>query len=552
MPLTASRSFAIGLFACIYGVAKWSDSSEVRYIAMILSIMLLLITLGMKYWRKRQRKLASLSSDPLGLPGPKASNSNSGNLRELIKCGSINEYIIRLSHIYGPIGSFFWGNIKIAYIASDSILSDKENKKLLQTLQNKPISLYSGLKPLIGINNIQFTNDSSIYNDKITKIFHKMYGKENLLKSLMTNYSKLIQENISNVWMEKLRKSKESEVKIDIETDLFSFCTKFVLESIFGDLNNKDDDVIIAQIMENYNECLNEIEQRLINGSPPNQHRKQKYEKCMKNLKHGIQTLIDKQISSSLFQQKQSLLKLFKENENLYPDNQSILDEIISTINVIHKIYYGLLWICYFIGKHNKIQNKMIDEIGSIFVDDKEEKEENKEKEIIPFDDEYLNKLKKLKFCRNVIKESLRITSIVSWTSRVCPDGDLILNAKNKQVKIPKDTPIIICLGAINTEKQKWDNNPFVFNPQRFDNNIDNVDLNIFGGLGNRSCPGKLLFETQTLLFMLNILNKFKLIWKESEDVNIDTIPIRPKYQLLTKPNKKISLTICKRKFAML
>lgn len=178
----------------------------------------------------------------------------------------------------------------------------------------------------------------------------------------------------------------------------------------------------------------------------------------------------------------------------------------------------------------------MVDEIESIFIDNKQ-----------IFDNQYLNKLKQLKFCKNVIKESLRITSIISWTSRVCPNNDLILNTKNKtknkQVKIPKNTPIIICLGAINTEKEKWNNNPFIFNPHRF--NDDNNNPNIFGNkLGNRLCPGKLLFETQTLIFMINILNKFKLICKESK--------IQPKYQLLTKPNKTININICKRKFAMI
>eukprot|EP01083_Nonionella_stella_P290737 989263_1 len=130
-----------------------------------------------------------------------------------------------------------------------------------------------------------------------------------------------------------------------------------------------------------------------------------------------------------------------------------------------------------------------MDEITSVFNDEKDEKEF----EIFDSDKckEYMNKLMELKYCKNVIIETLRITSIKSWTARVCNDSDIILNtlkANGKKVKIPAKMAIVLGLGAINTNKKEWDNG-YTFIPERFKDIVDK-NWTVFGGLGGRMCPG--------------------------------------------------------------
>eukprot|EP01083_Nonionella_stella_P156904 508643_1 len=533
MPVSASRAFSIGLFACIYATAKWSDSTEIRYIAMILSVILLLVTMAFKWWKKNKHKI---SSAPLSIRGPKPTDSKAGNLPQLAKSGSVHEYIKSLTRIYGPIGAFYWGKQRIAYISSLSVLSDPENKELLRNLDTKPVFLYKGLMPFIGTNSIHFAT-STVYNAKSKNIFAKLYSKQNIAQFICDQHT-LIQKDINNPWTKRLNTTEP--VQIDITSDLFAFATKSVMRCIFGvpvqDMyDNNEVSSTITQMMAHYNKCLNEMEQRLVYGSPPNDNRKRMFAQSMKHVQHGIAKLMDMMSTSS---SSISMVNYCKTQKELYANDTWIMDDIITTLHGVHKVYYSLLWTLYFVAKHKNIQSKMMDEISDVLGD-------VKEREMAMQD---VTKLMKLKYCRNVILESLRITSIVSWTARVCHDGELVLNTgKRGKVKIEKNMPIIIALGAMNMDKK----DAYTFKPDRYKDGEDvNRNCNVFGGVGDRMCPASNWVEAQTLMFMVSVLSKFELELTSKAKDDIDTI--HPKYELLTKPHKTIEFAVSKRQFALL
>ena len=92
------------------------------------------------------------------LPGPKPSNKESGNFADMGKAGSLHQYLQVLTNEYGPIGAFWWGSTRVAYITTNKILLDEENKRLFANLSDRPPFLFDGFKPLITSHSIQYVN----------------------------------------------------------------------------------------------------------------------------------------------------------------------------------------------------------------------------------------------------------------------------------------------------------------------------------------------------------------------------------------------------------
>ena len=134
------------------------------------------------------------------LPGPKASNKESGNFAEMTKAGSLHEYLQELTDKYGPIGAFWWGPTRVAYITSQKILLDEENKRLFANLADRPPFLFDGFKPLMGKYSIQYVNGPE-FKVKYHDVYLASYQKD------MVNRIPIMAELASrhiNAWSESI------------------------------------------------------------------------------------------------------------------------------------------------------------------------------------------------------------------------------------------------------------------------------------------------------------------------------------------------------------
>ena len=110
----------------------------------------------------------------------------------------------------------------------------------------------------------------------------------------------------------------------------------------------------------------------------------------------------------------------------------------------------ALAWTLYELAKNPHIQERMRTEVQSTVSSD---------------DDLTWEKLEKMQYMENVIKESLRLHSPAYVTGRVA-----ISDVEIGGYFIPGGTKIYLPIDAIHHSSQYW-SNPEIFDPERFDEN---------------------------------------------------------------------------------
>lgn len=137
------------------------------------------------------------------LPGPKPTDKESGNFADMSKAGSLHEYLQELTDKYGPIGAFWWGSTRVAYITSQKILLDEENKRLFANLADRPPFLFDGFKPMITKHSIQYVNGPE-FKAKYHDVYLASYQKN--MVNRIPIMAKLASQHI-NSWSDTISMS---------------------------------------------------------------------------------------------------------------------------------------------------------------------------------------------------------------------------------------------------------------------------------------------------------------------------------------------------------
>ena len=152
-------------------------------------------------------------------------------------------------------------------------------------------------------------------------------------------------------------------------------------------------------------------------------------------------------------------------------------------------------YMVYLLSHNQDIQDKVRYEINNIINGDQ-----------ISIDD-----ISKLKYCKNVIHEVLRLYTIIPFVSRTCTKNYKI---ENSNLIIPKDTDVLIPLTIMNRSGKYWEN-PNQFNPDRFDyiNSSGLLKSGYFPfGYGSRTCIGNNLAINEMIIIMVKLIKNFRLI----------------------------------------
>ena len=102
-----------------------------------------------------------------------------------------------------------------------------------------------------------------------------------------------------------------------------------------------------------------------------------------------------------------------------------------------------------------------------------------------------MNEIGRLKYFRNCLNETLRLTAQTSVASRVSPDRDIKLS---NGATIPAGMPMILALGKVMQDPEYW-HHPETFDPDRYASMKVKMPflLSPFGFAGARICPGRSL-----------------------------------------------------------
>lgn len=200
-----------------------------------------------------------------------------------------------------------------------------------------------------------------------------------------------------------------------------------------------------------------------------------------------------------------------------------IVDNILTFMIAGHETSgVALSWMLYFLAQHHTIQEKLFEEIREIKSLDSTNL--HLDLDLDP-DDYYLSVKTKLPYLEAFIKECFRMQSPSPAFVRRAIKDDVI-----DGYKIPKGTEIWCYSQVFNHIPKYWDNNPHIFNPDRWimitqdekdeKGNIDKDHkyMKSFNfGIGNRSCIAQQFSYLEISTILIELISKFKFTITEQQ-----------------------------------
>ncbi|XP_022102314.1 cytochrome P450 20A1-like [Acanthaster planci] len=437
------------------------------------------------------------------IPGMDPSDQREGNLPDLAAAGSMHEFLIYLHEKYGPIASFWFGPKFTVSIASPELFKEHIGPF------DRPPELFALFEPMIGKNSIQYTNKSDGRSRR--NIYDAPFGHESL-KYFYETFNELANELVK----------KLSGVPKDEHLPLVENCHAIVIKGLtqtsFGDYFK--DDANIRKFCHSYGICWDEMEASLTEGLPEEgSDRDKKFKEALAFL-HGTVRDVIKQRQENPTVGHQVFIDVLIENE--LPESQ-ILDDCISfMVGGFHTSGHLLAWAIYFLATHKKCQEKLYQEI----------------KEIIGSDEVEPSHLGQLKYLRQVLDESLRVSVLAPYAARF-QDNESELGGH----VIPPGTPVMHALGVVLQDKELWPE-PKKFDPERFSaermTQRHRDAFKPFGFAGKRICPGQHFSYTEVSVFLAILFRAFTFSLVPGQVVE-------PKHGLVTSPKEEIWVTLEKR-----
>jgi cytochrome P450 len=174
----------------------------------------------------------------------------------------------------------------------------------------------------------------------------------------------------------------------------------------------------------------------------------------------------------------------------------------------------SLLWLLHNLGRFPEAQKKLREEIFSVL---------GKSKPIVSED------IRQLKYLRNTIKESLRLTPTLHGLVRFF-DKPMVVSG----YEIPPKVPIILSLLTANVDPNYFPD-PKNFKPERWFNEGHPLQkwINLPFGFGPRMCQGFRISELEMYICMAKLVQNFE--WISEEEVE-------PKLETFTKPDRPLKI----------
>ncbi|XP_030068698.1 1,25-dihydroxyvitamin D(3) 24-hydroxylase, mitochondrial isoform X2 [Microcaecilia unicolor] len=190
---------------------------------------------------------------------------------------------------------------------------------------------------------------------------------------------------------------------------------------------------------------------------------------------------------------------------NIYADSQLSKKEIYAAITeiqigAVETTANSLLWVIFHISRNPPVQKKLLEEIQRVLAPDQMPSAEA---------------LKRMPYIKACLKESMRITPSVPFTTRTL-DKETVLG----EYLLPKGTVLTINSHAVGLNEEYFDDWS-QFRPERWLEEKGNINpfAHIPFGIGKRMCIGRRLAELKLQLALCWLLRKYKIIATDSDPV---------------------------------
>jgi len=180
-----------------------------------------------------------------------------------------------------------------------------------------------------------------------------------------------------------------------------------------------------------------------------------------------------------------------------------IVDESLTFLFAGHDTTSALLsWCCSLLANAPEVVHKMREEIKQVIGD----------KEKISFDD-----VRQLRFCENVLKETLRMRSPVPFLAREVPNDTQL-----GETLLKKGTYVYIGIMSSNFDNRFW-KDPMEFRPDRFDSQNHSEPATgpysfVPFSAGPRSCIGQKFAMIEGVMAIVHIIREFDIVTEQTDD----------------------------------
>lgn len=427
------------------------------------------------------------------IPGLTQTDPQEGNFPDIQSAGSIAEFLIKLHEDFGEIASFWMGSEMVVSLASPEYYEQHQH------VYDRPEELYELYKPLLGTNSIMFSCGQLAR--KRHKLLCKSFNCTAESDSTTSHIMSLCGE-IINKWS-----AMSSQEHVPLWQYMKAFSLKCSAKILFGDSAFEDDKKIV-EFSRLLDTCFLEMEHQLTEVSTEEaKSRNGRFNAAMDEIMKKLRSIVEDHQSSKRKSSSEFLSSLI--DSDLTDD--MIIDDLMTCLFYYYSMSSVLAWSLYFISTHSEVQDKL-------------------NAELIKGKDQckaYLSK---------VIKETLRIAPVFTWTARKLADIDSVIGGH----VIPKNTAVIhaVCVSMMS---DKYWSMPKLFNPDRFDadDNSSKFAFIPFGFSGGRTCPAETFLLMKLNIFLYEICSRFILS-------PVDDQVIVPMYGVITKPAEEIWITLKK------
>ncbi|XP_006889158.1 PREDICTED: cytochrome P450 20A1-like [Elephantulus edwardii] len=436
------------------------------------------------------------SRQAAGIPGIAPTEEKDGNLPDIVSRGSLHEFLVDLHERFGSVVSFWFGRHLVVSLGTVDALKQHINP-------NKTSDPFETmLKSLL---RYQSGSESASENQ-----MRKKLCENGVTNSLQSNFALLLKlsEEVLDKWL-----SYPESQHVPLCQHMLSFAMKSVTQMVMGSTFEDDQEVIRFQKI--HGTVWSEIGKGFLDGSlDKSTTRKKQYEDALKQLESILKKIIKER-------------KGRKESQHIFIDSlvqgnlseQQILEDsmIFSLAGCIITAQL-CTWTIYFLSTTEEIQKKLYDEIDQVLG----------KNPVTP------EKIEQLRFCRQVLCETVRIAKLTPISARLQD-----IEGKIDQFIIPRETLVLYALGVVLQDPGTWPS-PHKFDPDRFDDESIMKTFSLLGFSGTQECP-ELRFAYMVTTVLLSVLLRRLSLHSVVGQV------IETKYELVTSSKEEAWITVSKR-----
>lgn len=427
-----------------------------------------------------------------GVPGLNPTDEKDGNLQDIVGRGSLHDFLVGLHQEFGPVASFWFGSRPVVSLGSLQQLQQHINPN------HSTDSFETMLKSLLGYR-----------SGGVENIIRKKVYQGAIDTALQNNFPLVLKhvDELVGKW-----KSYPEDQHTPLCAHQLVLAMKTITQLALGDSFSEDARVI--SFRRNHDAIWSEIGKGYRDGSlERSTSRKGRYETALSEMESTLLSVVKDRKS----QGKKSVF-VDALLQSTLTERQIMEDCMVFTLAGCAITANLCIWALHFLSTSEDVQDRLHQEF----------------EEVLGSDPVSLDKIPQLRFCQQVLNETLRTAKLTPIAARLQD-----VEGKVDQHLIPKETLVIYALGVILQDSATW-KAPYRFDPDRFEEESARKSFRLLGFSGSQTCPELRFAYTMATVLLSVLVRQLKL--HRLEDTRMEV-----RSELVSTPKDETWITFTRR-----